>query len=183
MRSPVRNAAPQRGVTLVELIVAVVIISVALAGVLAAFNASVRGSADPMVSKQMTSIAEALMEEVQQAAFTFCDPNDAAAETASSVADCTTPEVMGAEAGDTRPFDNVSDYHGLSLATITDEAGVAVPSLAGYSATISVAPVSLFWVAAASGDLLQVTVRVTAPNGQTFTLDGYRARYAPNALP
>ena len=60
MRSPVRNAAPQRGVTLVELIVAVVIISVALAGVLAAFNASVRGSADPMVSKQMTSIAEAL---------------------------------------------------------------------------------------------------------------------------
>jgi hypothetical protein len=41
----------------------------------------------------------------------------------------------------------------------------------------------LFWVAAASGDLLQVTVRVTAPNGQTFTLDGYRARYAPNALP
>ena len=58
-----------------------------------------------------------------------------------------------------------------------------MPSLAGYSATISVAPVSLFWVAAASGDLLQVTVRVTAPNGQTFTLDGYRARYAPNALP
>ncbi len=181
--SPVRKASPQRGVTLVELIVAIVIISVALAGVLSAFNASVRGSADPMVTKQMTSIAEALMEEVQQAAFTFCDAQDAAAGTATSAAGCTIPEIVGPEAGNARPYDNVNDYNGLNLATITDAAGVAVPALAGYSAAISVAPVSLFWIAASSGDLLQITVRVTAPNGQTFSLDGYRARYAPNSVP
>lgn len=176
--------ARQHGVTLVELIVAIVIISVGLAGILSAFNVSVRGSADPVMAKQLVSIAEALMEEVQQAPFTYCDPDDTAAETAANVGACTVPEVMGKEAGDTtRPFDNVSDYNGLNLAAITDVAGAAVPNLAGYSATIAVAPVALYGISAASGDVVQITVTATAPNGQVFALGGYRTRYAPNALP
>lgn len=174
----------QRGVTLVELIVAIIIISVGVAGILSAFNVSVRGSADPMVNKQLISIAEALMEEVQQAAFTYCDPDDANAETAISAAGCDSmPEVMGGEAGDARPFDNVSDYHGLALATITDVAGVAVPSLAGYSAAVTVVPVALNGITVASGDALLIRVTATGPDGQSFTLDGYRTRYAPNSRP
>ena len=174
----------QRGLTLVELIVAIVVISVGLAGVLAAFNVSVRGSADPMVDKQMHSIAEALLEEVQQAPFTYCDPNDANLETAASSAGCATlPEVMGPEAGDARPFDNVNDYNGFALVGITDVAGVADPNLANYSATVAVAPAALDGITAASGDALLITVSVTAPNGQTFSLDGYRTRYAPNDGP
>ncbi len=174
----------QRGVTLVELIVAIVIISAGLAGILSAFNISVKGSADPVMNKQIISIAEALLEEVQQAAFTYCDPDDTNAETALNAAGCATlPEVMGPEAGDARPFDNVSDYHGLALATITDVAGVDVPNLAGYSASIAVAPVALNSISLASGDALLITVRVSAPSGQVFSLDGYRTRYAPNVLP
>ncbi|MEI7613220.1 MAG: type II secretion system protein [Betaproteobacteria bacterium] len=174
----------QRGVTLVELIVAIVIISVGLAGILSAFNVSVKGSADPVMNKQLVSVAEALLEEVQQAAFTYCDPDDANAETAVSAAGCATlPEVMGPEAGDARPFDNVNDYNGLLMAAITDVAGVAVPNLAGYSASIAVAPVALNTITLASGDALRITVTVTAPSAQVFTLDGYRTRYAPNALP
>ncbi len=181
---PALAARRQRGVTLVELIVAIVIISVGLAGILSAFNISVRGSADPVMTKQLVSLAEALLEEVQQAPFTYCDPDDANAETAVSVAGCATlPEVMGPEAGDARPFDNVSDYHGLVLAAITDVAGVAVPNLAGYSASIAVAPTALNTISLASGDALLITVSVTAPNGQVFTLDGTRTRFAPNVLP
>ena len=178
------TAPDQRGVTLVELIVAMVVIAVGLAGILAAFNVSVRGSADPLINKQLLSIAEALQEEVQQAPFTFCDPDDANAETAVSSAGCAAlPEAVGPEAGDARPFDNVNDYNGLVLAVITDVAGVAVPNLAGYSASIAVAPTALGSIALASGDALLITVSVTAPSGQVFTLDGYRTRYAPNALP
>lgn len=177
----------QRGLSLVELIVAIVIISVGLAGVLSAFNVSVRGSADPLIAKQSLAIAEALMEEIQQAPFTFCDPDDPAAEKASSVADCAIPEALGREAGELlRPFDNVNDYNGFNLPSppgITDVAGVAVPSLGGYSAIVAVTVVALNGITLASGDALLITVSVTAPTGAVFTLDGYRTRYAPNAVP
>lgn len=177
-------AGRQRGVTLVELIVAIVIISVGIAGILSTFNIAVSGSASPLIAKQSLAIAEALMEEVQLAPFTFCDPDDPVAETAATVAACTTPEAIGREADDVaRPFDNVNDYDGFALPAITDVAGTAVPYLAGYTATIAVTAVALNGITLASGDALRITVSVTAPTAEVFTLDGYRTRYAPNALP
>lgn len=178
-------SATQCGVTLVELIVAIVIISVGVAGILSTFNIAVRGSASPLIAKQSLAIAEALMEEVQLAPFTFCDPDDPLAETAASPAGCGVPEVIGLEAGDARPFDNVNDYNGFSTppAGVVDVAGVAVPYLAGYVAAVVITAVALNGITAASGDALLITVTVTAPTGEVFSLDGYRTRYAPNALP
>lgn len=50
--------------TLIELIVFIVIVSVGLAGVLASLNVSVKGSADPLQPKQALTIAEGQMEAV-----------------------------------------------------------------------------------------------------------------------
>jgi MSHA pilin protein MshD len=182
---PMRRSA---GLTLVELVIAIVVISVGVAGVLAAFNEAVRGSAQPFVAKQALAIAEALLEEVQLAGFTYCRPTDPkyAADPgfqAASAADCTAGfiEASGPEAGDARPFDNVNDYDGLALAAITDVAGVAVPGTAGYGATVAVVPGALHTIAA--GEALQITVTVTAPNGEIFALQGYRTRHSPNAMP
>ena len=103
----------QRGFTLIELIMFIVVISGALAGVLTIFIQATRGSADPQLRRQAMAIAESLLEEVQLMPFTYCDPDDAAAETATSAAGCTTTEALGPEAGETRTaspqFDNVSD--------------------------------------------------------------------------
>lgn len=188
MPSPVRDrAAPrggaQSGLTLIELIVAMVVIAVGVAGILSAFNVSVRGSADPLMPKQALAIAEALLEEVQLAPFTYCDPDDPAAETATGPGDCATPEGAGPEAGDVRPFDNVSDYHGLTLNPISDVSGAPIAGLANYSAVIAIANVPLNTVTAASGDAVRITVSVTAPDGGVYTLEGYRSRYAPRAVP
>lgn len=189
-RSPARRPAGrcQRGVSLVELVVAIVVIGVGVAGVLSAFDSAVRGSSTPFVAKQSLAIAEALLEEVQLAAFTFCRPNDPkyAADPnfqAASAADCTAGfvEGLGPEGGDVRPFDNVNDYNGLLLAPITDVSGAAVPGTAGYSATVTVAAAALNTVAA--GEALLITVTVTAPNGEVFALEGYRTRHSPNAMP
>ena len=78
----------QIGVTLVELVVFMVIVSVALVGVLKVLDITNRGSADPLIRKQAISIAESLLLEVEQQPFTWCDPDDANASTATSVAGC-----------------------------------------------------------------------------------------------
>ena len=183
------------GITLVELLIFIVIVSVGLAGVLTVYNTVVRRSADPLIAKQMSAIAEALLEEVQLMPFTLCDPDDAHAATATSStvdpADPTQcaslPEAMGPEAGEARghavtPFDNVNDYSGpLVVSPVTDIAGNAVPGVAGYSASIDVSQAALDVVPA--GESLQITVTVTGPGGQTFALSGFRTRYAPRAVP
>ena len=193
------RAEGQRGVSLVELIVFIVVVSTAVMGVLAVLNIATRSSADPMIQKQALAIAEALLEEVQLQPFTYCDPDDAAAGAALSNAQCTggaggandenrlVAGLLGPEAGETRagavtPFDNVSDYNGFSMGPgITDLTGTAIAGLGGYSAAVTVANQGL--AAVAPADSLLITVTVTGPGNTTVVLHGYRLRYAPNALP
>ncbi|TAK92411.1 MAG: type II secretion system protein [Burkholderiaceae bacterium] len=185
----------QRGVSLIELVIFIAIVGVAVAGVLSVLTQTTRSSADPMIAKQALSIAEALLEEVRLQPFTYCDPDDATASTATSasvgVGACTsTVEAIGPEAGETRSgsggaqFDNVNDYHGYSSAAdggIKDIGGTVIATLSNYAATVSVAATALGSVAAT--DALLITVTVTGPANTTVTLQGYRTRYAPNALP
>lgn len=176
----------QRGVTLIELIVFIVIVSVGLAGILSVLNLTTRHSADPMIRKQMLAVAEGLMDEVAAQPVTWCDPDDPAAATAMNVAACATPEAIGAEGGETRggavtPFDNVNDYNGLAGIT-TGITGTAMPL--GYSAAITVAQDALgpgVAVVPAPASL-RMTVTVSFGN-ENLIVEGYRTRYAPNALP
>ncbi len=79
-----KAAGSQRGISLIELIMFIVIISVALAGILMVMNHVTRSSADPLIHKQALAIAESLLEEVELMPFTYCDPDDANAATAAS---------------------------------------------------------------------------------------------------
>src|SRR4030065_640507 len=84
------SAAKQRGISLIELIMFIVIVSVALAGILLVMNVTTKSSADPLVHKQALAVAESLLEEVELMPFTFCDPDDPAAglDTTLSAAQC-----------------------------------------------------------------------------------------------
>ncbi|MBI5861501.1 MAG: prepilin-type N-terminal cleavage/methylation domain-containing protein [Rhodocyclales bacterium] len=175
-----------RGLSLIELIVFIVIVSVALAGVLSVLNLTTSRSADPMIRKQMLAIAEGLMDEVAAHPFTWCDPDDPAAATATSAAGCATPEALGAEGGESRgsavtPFDNVNDYNGLAGIT-TGITGTAIPP--GYTAAISVAQNALGPGAAAVPAAASLLITVTVSfGGENLIVEGYRTRYAPNVLP
>jgi MSHA pilin protein MshD len=180
---------------LVELIVFIVIVGIAVAGILLALNLSTRASADPLTQKQALGIAEAVLEEVQLQAFTYCDPDDANVATATSPAGCASPpEGAGPEGGEDRystvtPFDNVNDYHGFDsnvaapsgLTGIRDITGNVIAGLGGYRATVIVAEQGLGTIP--GPEALLITVTVTGPAGASARLDGYRVRYAPNALP
>lgn len=187
----------EQGLTLIELVMFIMIVSIALVGVLSVLNITSKTSADPQIRKQALSIAEGLLEEVELAHFTYCDPTDATADTASGAfitavpgvapigcasivenAGQTAPEPVGS-----RPFDNVNDYvdaYGSAKTYTTDANGANLP--AGYTATVNVVPEALNGIAA--GEVLRITVIVTnTNNSDTITLDGYRTRYAPTYLP
>jgi MSHA pilin protein MshD len=152
-----RRATPRRrrqaGFTLIEAIVAIVVIGVALAGLLLAVNASVRGSADPVVQRQLLAVAQQYMEEVQ------LQPWATAAN--------------GAPAGCARDtFNDLLDYHGYS-GDVCAVDGTAIAALAGTTVNISVADGTLGGVAAAR----RITVTV-ARGGQSVTLTGWRTDHA-----
>jgi MSHA pilin protein MshD len=192
----------QAGISLIELIMFMVIVSVGLAGILSVMTVTTRASADPMLRKQAIAIAESLLEEIELQPFTFCDPDDANAATAASTDDCSLPaniEVLGTEGAETRYaepfFDNVSDYHGFSTPAgivdisntgIMDLSNTLIGGLGAYRADVAITQVgqALFGFAAANnGDVLQVDVRVRSGTNVDITLTGYRFRYAPNTTP
>jgi MSHA pilin protein MshD len=143
------------GFTLVEMILAIVIIGVGLAGVMVAFSTAVGRSADPVIQQQMLAIAENLIEEVQ------LKPYAPAAHTAP--AGC---------ARDT--YNDVSDYHGYATSgQVCTVDGVAVGALSGYSVGIAVATATLSGVAEAK----RITVTVTR-GSQSLSLAGWRTNYA-----
>ena len=153
------SSARQKGFTLIEVIIFIVVVGAGLAGILSVFNTSVKSSADPIVRKQTIAIAESLLEEILQ----------------KEVAD---PD--GSNAGETgrSNWDNVADYNGYTTtAGITDATGAATPGLTIYN----IAPAVVVAIATAADNAnlvtaaaLKVTVSVTGPQG-VITLVGYRA--------
>lgn len=172
----------QMGVTLIELIIFIVIVSVGVVGLVSVINPMVRFSADPMVTKQLSTIAESLLNEAMHQAYTWCDPDDAAAATAQSYGDCTNPQTnsgVGESRGATAPgagFDNVADYGGFGMSNISDAAGGNV--MTGYRADVVVAPAGIAMGLPDNTAALRITVSVSR-SGETFSLTGYRFRYAP----
>jgi MSHA pilin protein MshD len=198
----------QAGVTLIELILFMVIVAIALGGIIAVINLTSQHSSDPVRRKQALIIAEGLLEEIELAKFTYCDPVDPDAGDAAKVkssADChTAPEAWGqggAEPVNARPYDNVNDYV-AAAATLTnafnDGSGALVDAngnalnVSGYTARVSITPATLGPNGAAIGtaggagssadtEVLRISVQVDY-DGQSLVLDGYRTRYAPTSL-
>ncbi|SFV05076.1 type II secretion system protein [Pseudoduganella namucuonensis] len=152
------NKRRQQGVTLVELIIAMVIIGISVAGVVQVFNLNTVASADPMITKQMRAVAESLMEEIQHQQF------DAQANT-------------GAAAGCARDtFNDVRDYHGYTQANVCDIGGVSLGlSGMGVSVTVTNAATSLF-PGVPAGSALQIQITVTQGT-QSFKLLGWRTDF------
>jgi MSHA pilin protein MshD len=182
------SSAPrrERGMSLIELVVFIVVLAIGVSGVAILFNQMTRSSVDPVVRKQALAIAGSLLEEIELHAFTYCDPDDPAVRSAASAAACATPEAVGPEAGETRyadpRFDNVNDYNGFSMSGgVRDIGNTIVPGLGAYAASVSVQPLTageLPGIPASEG--LRITVSVTGPANANVVLQGYRLRYAPN---
>jgi MSHA pilin protein MshD len=132
--------------------------------VLLAFTTTVRHSADPMVRKQMSAIAEEMMEEILLKPFAIAAPDPPFAGCARLA------------------YNDVRDYNGYSAVDICDIDGTTV--LSGYGVSVSVSPpagspVSLSVVSGVVPTTDQLTVTVAVTHGSdSYSLTGWRTCYA-----
>jgi len=149
-----------RGGTLIELIVAMVVISIALTGVLLVINYTTLHSADPVLRHQAIAIAEAYMEEI--CLKDFADPDGVG---------------PGSDAETDRDlFDDVDDYNNHVDNSAADQNGDPIGRLVNYSVNVTVVD-QQYGPDDSLIDGLRIDVTVTDPAGERFTLTGFRANY------
>lgn len=143
------------GFTLVELVIAIVVIGIAASGVLLVMNYTTAHSADPMIQHQAVAIAEAYLEEVLLQPYS--DPDGVA---------------LAAVEANRSLFDDLNDYNNFTDVGAHDQSGVAITGLGSYTVTVAVTTTTMNTVAAK-----KVAVTVTHPSGIDMTLTGYRTDY------
>ena len=139
----------QQGLTLIELIISIVIIGIALAGVLSVMNLTTARSADPMIQHQALAIAEAYLEEIL------------------------TKEYGGPTgATDRDEFITVGDYSVITDSVPANQLGNTIDGLGSYRVSVGVVSATINSV-----EMQHIDVSVSHPHGVNITLSGYRADY------
>ena len=145
-----------RGVTLIELVVAITIVAIAATTILGALAAVATRSADAMMQRQAIAIAESYLSEILQR--WVVDPNG-------------TPPNTGRAS-----WDLVDQYNGLVDVGARDQFGNPIASLNAYTVRVSTSQSSaLAGVPAAAARRVDITV--SYPPSASVTISGYRARY------
>ncbi len=142
------NKCRQKGFTLIEVIIFIVVVGAGLAGILAVSTNVVKSSADPMVRKQAMALADSILEEILQKEYQ--DPDGVSGETTRNT------------------MDDVDDYNGKDQSLFTDWPA----SLSTYTVTIAVAaPVAI-------GGVQTKIVTVTVTGGSNvIEMVGHRTNY------
>ncbi len=158
-----RTKMPLRelGLTMIELIMAIMIISISIVGILSVLRTTTQSSADPVLYKQAMAMADAILEEVMSKAYQ--NPVGGYTET--------NPQTCAGRLF----YDDVSDYSCFDGSTSskviqsnTTLGGTASP-LVGYTATVTVSTVTMNAL-----PMKKVVVTVTG-GGIVVSLDSYRS--------
>lgn len=161
----------QRGATLVELVMTIVIISVAIAGVVGAFSLIAGRSADPLNQSRAVSLAQLYMDEILAKRFAEGSPVGGGQTAAADCGD------IGADGGESRnDFDDVDDYDGLDSAPENSEEA-ALSGYNGFNVSISVECAGSE-VGLTSDDLAKrIDILITDPSGNDYQFSAYRGNF------
>jgi MSHA pilin protein MshD len=153
------RAARQRGLSLIELVVFIVVVAIGLTGILSVLILTSEKSADPIVRKQGIAVAEAMLEEVLLKDFAnpVCLP--------SCIAN--TP----ADRPNYTAVDHYNGWNQTGVASLADPL-TTISGLGNYTVTVAVAGTTDL-TGIGSANAKKITVTVTSAGG-TFILDGYR---------
>ena len=147
----------EKGFTLIELIVSIVVVSVAVAGVMGLLSDLSSRSGDLVIQEEATAVASAYLNEVLSRP--FADPDGTPSEPSRST------------------YDDVSDYNGLVDVGARDQFNQPM-GLSQFTVAVQVSTPSAGALGAvAQSNMLRVDVTVTHPTGARVVLSGYRTKY------
>lgn len=137
-----------QGFTLIEMIVAIVVLGLGITGVMMAYTHSARGPADAVVQRPLLGLAQGLLDEALSKPFHPVPGG-------------------GTSSCDRTALNDVSDYNGYS-GRVCDVHGIDVAGFSGYTVDVSVQDVSL-----AGAPAKLVTVRAQR-GADALELQGWR---------
>lgn len=175
----------QGGVTLVELIIAIVIIGIAAVGILQGLGTQTVRNVDPMIQSQAQSVARQFLQEVLSKPYfdPSADPRLNPALTQTQINDSIRNQDRTGSPSRVA-WDNIYEYAGYSD-SVRDQNGTPDPDLSSFtvriavdiSTSVSLGTLSNSAAANCPPQLARVDVSVTDPRGQATVVSGYRAAY------
>lgn len=157
------NVKNDSGFTLIELVMATLIITVAVLGTLLGIQTATRHSADPMNVQQGIAIAESYLEEIVSKPFP------------------TAALPCGAPAASRANYATLCDYKGIPVGgeVPTDATGTAIPGLGAFTVQVNIddTTATLNGFTAAANQVLRVDVTVSRNFMPTMVFSVYRTRY------
>lgn len=170
----IRTAYRQQGTTLIELIIAIVVLGIAAVGILTALGRTTVQAVDPMLRAQSLAIAQSFMDEVTSRPFYTPDQDPALDETNDAEPCPTTSQTTRTE------FDHICAYHQYSESGINTPDGSAIEGLEGYSVLVEVSNSDISdppFNAIETVCILRIRVTTTDPSGNDLSLTSYRTSY------
>ena len=172
--------SPVRGFTLIELVVTLLVISIAALGVMYSLGLGLRHQSDSLWQGKAVALAGSYMEEILARRF---DEHSAL----GGVPPCSTTTIVCSASGafsDGEPraeFDDVDDYDGLTEQPPRDVYGNPRPDYDSYRVAVSVAYASSAQVASlgldTGTDAKLVTVTVSTPESGAMSFSALRGNF------
>lgn len=194
----------QRGFTLIETVIFIMVMGIALSGIVSLFVQSAVGGRYPFEQQRAIALANTYMDEILRkrwnesvpfgggcvetgslscnnycAARPYPDCRTCLLDTVNSVCVAPAAAASGVDTGETRAtFDDIDDYDGLSNPTPVNAAGTAIAGYAGYSVAVSVTSpaAGTLWNGVPALDTKEIIVTVTV-GADSYALTAYRVNH------
>lgn len=149
----------KKGFTLIEVVIAIAIISIALTGTLLAFQTVVRSSADPLIYQQATSIGKSYLEEIMSRQFPTSLP-------------CPAPPGGGRSV-----YEDVCDYNNLTDVGARNQNGQTITGLEAYTVNVVLDTATAALGALTPGtQVIRIDVTVSHASIPNLLFSGYRTQ-------
>lgn len=172
----------QQGMTMIELVISIMIISVALVATVNGMMPALSHNADPLWRDKSIKLAQLYIDEVLSKKYDETSSTGGSDSlSASSFINNPNCATLGPDAGENRnEYDDVDDYHGLSDTPPRLQSGISLSNYVGYSAAITVS-CDGNTVASSGGTAndhaKKITVVISSPSNQSMTFAVYRGNF------
>jgi len=161
----ISHSANYRGFTLIEMVVFIVVISVALSSTLLLFNQSTVQSVEPISQSRALQCAKAKLEEISLRKYSGSSPTGGIPACGSGQAGAAVCEGIGASS----ELDDIGDYHNQVDTSLTN---------CSITVTVNQANADLSVSGLDSSHVMLRRIDVEASSGQsTIRLSSYRGNY------